>query len=698
MAKRNPSSGSFDALLEGLKTEYAGTGRIQTGADAANEGFEIIPTGVMVLDAALGGGFPSGKHVDLYGAQGSGKCLPADAHVWTEFGLMTIREIFYLNEVDMWHTESEEEKVFPLINGEGEIENTAFFTTNGLQEIVEITTESGRFIRSTKNHPHLVFTEAEDPGLGDKVWVPAEDIVPGDRLVVTLPRALSMWNSSIFKFSEDQAYVIGVLTARGHVDAQGKPQLQDSLTNRATELEKFFVAEGLSAMDLMPETNYDFGDVTKEFPQFANVHALYGSWGTSPVPLAYRDIPLNIRLADRETLAAFIRGVVESTGSFTDEGIVLNLESKTLTSQLKLTLESLSVESYVRSEEIIPTIGRVEWRLVLPNRTISAYLSVIGKTWDYFWDAATNSDFDESAVTYEPTFDRVVSVHTLQEEKPTFDFTMENSHSFLVEGVTTHNTGVALSYLGNVQKQTGKPCVYMDQEKAFDPKLAALLGVDLDSLIKIRLPSAEKILQFIIDAARTNEVGCIILDSASNMASEAERQGEIGDATVGKVGRLTAQAIRVLDTIETDMTVIFINQTYANIGAIGHAPKTVAAGGSKIKFASSTRLHIQKVGKYEESGETVGHKMQVTVDKSRFSPSGGKKFVVNVIYGRGYDNEADILDAAVETGLFKKSGAWITDLSTGEQWNGATKFKEALRADENLRTRLLEEINEALGT
>lgn len=684
MAKRNSNVEDFASIMGDLAKKH-GSDAVMTGADKLDFDFTFTPTGVVALDRELGGGFPHGMIIDIYGLQGSGKCVPRDALITTAYGLLTVEEIFHLAGLPLdTHQETEVPFEFPLINGDGLPESTSNFTTNGVREVFEITTKSGRRLRSTGNHPYWVVDG------DDESWRETGQLVVGDQLLkVTDVNNSGDENNTFYEFTEDQAYVIGVLASQGIVNSSGRPELLPLSFIDTSALEEFFTSEGLAGMDLMPETTIEVIDGTHN-GKFQNVMGLYHAWGTYPTAFAHRNIPVNIRMNTAEVLNAFVRGAVEANGSFRDDGsLVVKVQSRALAEQLQLVLENETVSTVVERVELAPGTEMYTWDIVFNPLSTAIYRVIFGTVWEEFWENAPSVGTTGEEEWSE--LDEIVSIVSLG-DMPTFDFTLDDSHSFLMSGIKTHNTGLALSFLANMQKK-GKKCVYLDQETAFEPSLAKLLGVDLDELIKIRLPSAEDNLNFIVKAAKSGEVGCIILDSVGNLSSEAELQGEIGDATVGKVGRLMAQVLRVLDKIDTEMVLVCINQTYANIGAMGNASKTVVGGGSKVKFAAFTRIHVKNIGQItDSSGAKIGQKTQFVIDKARLSMP-GQKVEVDVLYGIGYDNEKDIIEAAVDSGIFEKKGNWYTDTRTGERWNGTAAMGAHIRETEGFSEALMEALD-----
>ncbi|HEX9640062.1 MAG TPA: recombinase RecA [Candidatus Krumholzibacteria bacterium] len=242
-------------------------------------------------------------------------------------------------------------------------------------------------------------------------------------------------------------------------------------------------------------------------------------------------------------------------------------------------------------------------------------------------------------------------------------------------------TTVCLSTIGNAQKNGGV-AAFIDAEHALDPGYARKLGVDIDNLLVSQPDTGEQALEICEMLVRSGAVDCIVIDSVAALVPRAEIEGEMGDTHVGLQARLMSQALRKLTgTIKkTNTLVIFTNQIRIKIGVMFGNPETTS-GGNALKFYSSVRLDIRRIGAISEGENVTGSRVRVKVVKNKTAPP-FRKCEFDILYGAGISREGDLIDLAVEHEIIKKSGAWF---SYGEERLGQGR--------ENVRVFLLENVD-----
>jgi recombination protein RecA len=240
-------------------------------------------------------------------------------------------------------------------------------------------------------------------------------------------------------------------------------------------------------------------------------------------------------------------------------------------------------------------------------------------------------------------------------------------------------TTVALSVVANCQKNGGT-AAFIDAEHAMDPVYARQLGVDIDNLLVSQPDTGEQALEICEMLVRSGAVDIIVIDSVAALVPRAEIEGEMGDTHVGLQARLMSQALRKLTgaIAKTNTMVMFTNQIRMKIGVMFGNPETTS-GGNALKFYSSVRLDIRRIGALTQGEEVIGNRIRVKVVKNKVAPP-FKKAEFDLIYGDGISREGDLIDLGVEANIVQKSGAWY---SYGEERLGQGKENVRVYFKEN---------------
>ena len=242
-------------------------------------------------------------------------------------------------------------------------------------------------------------------------------------------------------------------------------------------------------------------------------------------------------------------------------------------------------------------------------------------------------------------------------------------------------TTLTLHCVAEAQK-SGGVCAFVDAEHALDPLYAKNLGVDTDDLLISQPDTGEQALEITDTLVRSGAVNMIVVDSVAALTPKSELEGDMGDASVGVHARLMSQAMRKLTSsiAKSGCTVIFINQIRMKIGVMFGSPETTT-GGNALKFYSSVRLDIRRIGALKDREEIVGNATRVKVVKNKVAPP-FKQVEFDIMYGEGISKMGELLDLGVKAGIVDKSGSWFSygDERIGQgRENAKTFLKENSR-------------------
>src|SRR5216110_315445 len=256
-------------------------------------------------------------------------------------------------------------------------------------------------------------------------------------------------------------------------------------------------------------------------------------------------------------------------------------------------------------------------------------------------------------------------------------------------------TTLALTVVASAQR-TGGICAYIDAEHAMDPEYATKLGVNIDDMLISQPDSGEQALEIAETLVRSNSVDVIVIDSVAALVPRAELDGEMGDSLPGLQARLMSQALRKLTAIvaQSNTCFIFINQIREKIGVMFGNPETTT-GGRALKFYSSLRLDIRRIGAIKDGDRVVGNRTKVKVAKNKLSPP-FREAEFDVIYGEGISREGSVLDLAVLQRVVEKSGAWFS-YKGDRLGQGRENSKQSLKENPQLLRRIETDVKRALG-
>lgn len=238
-------------------------------------------------------------------------------------------------------------------------------------------------------------------------------------------------------------------------------------------------------------------------------------------------------------------------------------------------------------------------------------------------------------------------------------------------------TTLTLHAIAEVQRNGGT-AAFIDAEHALDPSYAKRIGVDVENLLLSQPDNGEQALEITETLVRSNAVDLIVVDSVAALVPRAEIEGDMGDSLPGLQARLMSQALRKLTGVinRSKVTVIFINQIRMKIGVMFGNPETTT-GGNALKFYSSVRMDIRRIGQIKQGEDVIGNRTRVKVVKNKIAPP-FRQAEFDIMYNQGISKSGDVLDLAAANEIVEKSGAWYSykDEKIGQGREATKKYLE----------------------
>jgi recombination protein RecA len=711
---------SLETALAQIERQF-GRGSIMRLGDEARAPIEVIPTGAISLDVALGiGGLPRGRVVEIYGPEGSGKALALDTPIPTPKGWTTMGEL------------SPGEEVF---SADGSTTRVTFATPvmTG-HECFRVRFSDGAEIVADADHLWVTTTLW---GRTDR-WSPAvvttRDIAaslrardghalnhaiqtcgpleyPAQELPVA-PYTLGAWLG-------DGSTADAVITC---VDPEILDEIRrDGYTIRPRNREQYDRTPGyriirqqekpvcfLAGPRCSPVGAVIARGLCKNHYESERRSGRIGEWpahkGVS-LPVQLRELGV---LGDKHIPESYLRGsvaqrlallqglmdtdgTVSAAGAGTGRGsgaarCEFSVVSKRLASDVHELLLGLGIKvtfhegPAVLRGRVVGTRYRLGFQTDLPVFRLPRKAARL-------IPLRTRRAKLRYVTAVEPVLS--VPVRCIQVDHP--------SHTYLAgrDCVPTHNTTVALHAVANAQK-AGGIAAFIDAEHALDPDYAKKLGVDTDALLVSQPDTGEQALEIADMLIRSSAIDVVVIDSVAALVPRAEIEGEMGDSHVGLQARLMSQALRKLTGAisQTKTTAIFINQLREKVGVMFGSPETTT-GGRALKFYSSVRLDVRRIETLKDGTEPVGSRTRIKVVKNKLAaPFRTAEF--DILFGFGISREGGLIDLGVEQNIVRKSGAWYT--YEGDQLGqGKENARTFLRDNPDLANEIEKKIKEKLG-
>ena len=711
---------SLETALAQIERQF-GRGSIMRLGDEARAPIEVIPTGSIALDVALGiGGFPRGRVVEVYGPEGSGKALALDTPIPTPKGWTTMGEL------------SPGQEVF---SGDGSTTRVTFATPVMTDhECFRVRFSDGAEIVADADHLWMTTTLWGRTERWSPAVVTTRDIAaslrardghalnhaiqtcgpleyPAQELPIA-PYTLGAWlgdgATADARITSADPEVLDEIRRDGYRVHRSNPWQHDRTpTYRISRQQErpvcllvgprcsssgSVIARGLCKNHYESERRSGrVGEwpVHKAVSLPAQLREL-GVLGDKHIPESYLHGSVAQRLALLQGLMD-TDGTVSATGAEVGRGAgaarcEFSVVSRRLASDVHELLLGLGIKVTLHEGpallkgRVVGTRYRLGFQTNLPvfrlPRKAARLIPLRTR---------------RAALRYITTVEPVpsVPVRCIQVDHP--------SHTYLAgrECVPTHNTTVALHAAANAQK-AGGIAAFIDAEHALDPDYAKKLGVDTDGLLVSQPDTGEQALEIADMLIRSGAIDVVIIDSVAALVPRAEIEGEMGDTHVGLQARLMSQALRKLAGAlnQTKTTMIFINQLREKVGVMFGSPETTS-GGRALKFYASVRLDVRRIETLKDGTDPVGSRTRIKVVKNKCAaPFRSAEF--DILFGIGISREGGLIDLGVEQGIVRKSGAWYT--YEGDQLGqGKENARTFLRDNPDLANEIEKKIKEKLG-
>jgi recombination protein RecA len=256
-------------------------------------------------------------------------------------------------------------------------------------------------------------------------------------------------------------------------------------------------------------------------------------------------------------------------------------------------------------------------------------------------------------------------------------------------------TTLALHVIAEAQK-VGGTAAFVDAEHAMDADYSSKLGVNIDALLVSQPDSGEQALEISEMLVRSGAIDILVIDSVAALVPQAELDGEMGDSFVGLQARLMSKAMRKLTGIvsKSNTCIVFINQIREKIGVMFGSPETTT-GGRALKFYSSVRVDIRRIGAIKEGEVNVGNRTRVKIVKNKLAPP-FRQAEFDIMFGKGISVEGELIDLGVTHDIVEKSGSWFS--FSGERLGqGRENSKKFLKENEDIRAQIEEKVRIAMG-
>ena len=651
---------ALETALAQIERQF-GRGSVMRLGDEVRAPIEVIPTGAISLDIALGiGGHPRGRVVEIYGPEGSGKALALDTPIPTPKGWTAMGEL------------SPGQEVFA---GDGSVTRVTFATPvmTG-HECFRVRFSDGSEVIADADHQWVTENEEERRGRSAQHC--------GVRTTEQIAATLRVGRQANHAIPTTQPLALP------HADLPLDPYLFGLWLGDGGSHGDTFTTADPELLEAFHSAAFPTTAQAKRYVYY--VKGLKDALRPLGV-LRNKHIPMQYLRGSQEQRRALLAGLLDTDGSIRHSaGLVRFVNTnKALVDGVRELVHSLGLTARTSIREA-GTYGPNHkrcWTVGFTPDSEAGELFRLHRKQGHRQLADSGRARRRYITAIEPV--PSVPVRCIQVDHP--------SHTYLAghECIPTHNTTVALHAAASAQKNGGI-AAFIDAEHALDPEYAKKLGVDTDALLVSQPDTGEQALEIADMLVRSSAIDVIIIDSVAALVPRAEIEGEMGDSHVGLQARLMSQAMRKLAGAlnQTKTTAIFINQLREKVGVLFGSPETTS-GGRALKFYSSVRLDVRRIETLKDGTDAVGSRTRVKVVKNKLAPP-FRTAEFDILFGFGISREGSLIDLGVEQNIVRKSGAWYT--YEGDQLGqGKENARSFLRDNPDLANEIEKKIKEKLG-
>jgi recombination protein RecA len=711
---------ALESALVQIERQF-GKGSVMRLGDDARAPVEVIPTGSIALDVALGiGGLPRGRVVEIYGPEGGGKALALDTSIPTPKGWTTMGELSPGQEVfagDGSPTRvtfitpvMREHECFRVKFSDGAeiiadadhqwVTTTLWGRTDRWSPGVVTTREIASTLRARGDHAFNHAIETCGPLEYPAQELPVEPYTLGAWLGdgTTTKAAITCVDQEILDEIQRDGYIIRRSNPRQHDRAPTYRIIKEFTRPRCPLADDHCSPSGNVIARGLCKNHYEIERRAGRLSQWLRQPPASLQWelrkigvlGNKHIPEMYLHSSVTQRLS-------LLQGLMDTDGTVSANGVGNGRGFGSARCEFSVTHEPLARGAY----ELLLSLGiKVTFHsapAVLMGRHVGVRYRLgfqtdlpvfrLPRKVERLTPLRTKRATLRYVTAVEPVAS--VAVRCIQVDHP--------SHTYLAgrECIPTHNTSLALHAVANAQK-AGGIAAFVDAEHALDPDYAKKLGVDTDALLVSQPDTGEQGLEIADMLIRSGAIDIVVIDSVAALVPRAEIEGEMGDSHVGLQARLMSQALRKLTGAisTTKTTAIFINQLREKVGVMFGSPETTS-GGRALKFYASVRLDVRRIETLKDGTDAVGNRIRVKVVKNKVAPP-FRQAEMDLLFGHGISREGGLIDLGVEQGIVRKAGAWYT--YEGDQLGqGKENARSFLHDNPDIANAIEKKIKEKLG-